>query len=263
MAIDKLIPQYLNSDTDQKLVKSVEMTDNLNVRVSNDGEGTAGVIKNIKGNEVVGAKTAQDAYPSGDNRVIGAVSNEKNKEILFLLWNSNSNHGIYRLDMTTGKYVKLYEDSVLNFKKFSYADCDTVINEEGETLFYWTDNINPPMKINVQKIIRGDYPASLISGTNEEKLLSLTTAKQPPLKAPSYNIVNNPLVKGDSRIKSENYQFAYRYVYNDGEYSSLSPYSSLSLANSQLIDGFNTNAQKNFFNQINVCLLYTSDAADE
>ena len=34
MAIDKLIPQYLNSDTDQKLVKSVEMTDNLNVRAS-------------------------------------------------------------------------------------------------------------------------------------------------------------------------------------------------------------------------------------
>ena len=50
MAIDKLIPQYLNSDTDQKLVKAVEMTDNLNIRVSNDDEGTAGVIKNIKGN---------------------------------------------------------------------------------------------------------------------------------------------------------------------------------------------------------------------
>ena len=57
MAIDKLIPQYLNSDTDQKLVKSVEMTDNLNVRVSNDGEGTAGVIKNIKGTDVVSNKT--------------------------------------------------------------------------------------------------------------------------------------------------------------------------------------------------------------
>ena len=56
MAIDKLIPQYLNSDTDQKLVKSVEMTDNLNVRVSNDDEGTGGVIKNIKGTTVIGAK---------------------------------------------------------------------------------------------------------------------------------------------------------------------------------------------------------------
>ena len=57
MAIDKLIPQYLNSDTDQKLVKSVEMTDNLNIRVSSDDEGTDGVVKNIKGITVVAAAT--------------------------------------------------------------------------------------------------------------------------------------------------------------------------------------------------------------
>lgn len=252
MAIDKLIPQYLNSDTDQKLVKSVEMTDNLNVRVSNDAEGTEGVIKNVKGTEVVSAKSAQDAFPAGDNRVIGSVANEKNKEILFLVWNENDNHGIYRMDMTTGKYQKLYEDSVLNFKKYSYADCDVIVNEEEETLFYWTDNENPPMKVNVNRLISSDYPSSLYSGTDEEKLLCLTVAKQPPLKAPSYIVKNNPSLNGVSRIKNNNYQFAYKYVYTDGEHSALSPYSSVSIANSQLVDGFNTEAQKNFFNQIDV-----------
>ena len=252
MAIDKLIPQYLNSDTDQKLVKTVEMTDNLNVRVSNDDEGTAGVIKNIKGTEVVGAKSASDVYPSGDNRVIGSVANEKNKEILFLLWNENYNHGIYRLDMTTGKYQKLYQDSVLGFEKFGYADCDVILNEKEETLFYWTDNSNPPMKVNVNRLMSNGYPPSLTSGTDEEKLLSLTVAKQPPIKAPSYVVKNNPNLTGDSRIKENNYQFAYKYVYQDGEHSALSPYSSLSIANAQLVDGFNTDAQKNFFNQIDV-----------
>ena len=108
MAIDKLIPQYLSSDTDQKLVKSVEMTDNLNIRVSNDAEGTAGVVKNIKGTEVVGAKTASDAYPTGDNRVVGSVANEKNREILFLC-GTVTNHGIYTHDHR--KYQKLYQDS--------------------------------------------------------------------------------------------------------------------------------------------------------
>ena len=252
MAIDKLIPQYLNSDTDQKLVKSVEMTDNLNIRVSNDDEGTEGVIKNVKGTEVVGAKTASDVYPSGDNRVIGAVANEKNKEILFLLWNSNTNHGIYRLDMTTGKYQKLYQDSVLNFKKYSYAKCDVVVNDKDETLLFFTDGENPPMKVNIQRLISGDYPSSLTTGTDYEKLLSLTVAKQPPLQAPTYNVKNNPNVNGDSRIKSNNYQFAYKYVYRDGEHSALSPYSSLTISNAQLVDGYNTEAQKNFFNQIDV-----------
>ena len=62
---------------------------------------------------LLAARTSNDSFPSGDNRVIGAVDNQKNKEILFLVWNSNNDHGIYRLDMTTGKYQKLYEDSVL------------------------------------------------------------------------------------------------------------------------------------------------------
>jgi hypothetical protein len=257
MAIDKLIPQYLNSDTDQKLVKSVEMTDNLNVRVSNDGEGTAGVIKNIKGTDVVGAKTSSDTFPSGNNRVIGAVDNEHNKEIIFLLWNNLLNHGIYRMDTTTGKYQKIYQDSVLNFKKLSYADCSVIINDKGETLFYWTDDINPPMKININWVILNQYPSSLFSGNDEEKLLNLTVAKRPPLRAPDYVIKNNPSLKGVSRIKNDNYQFAYKYVYQDGEHSALSPYSSLSIANSQLVDGFNTNPAKDFFNQIDISVLNT------
>ena len=188
MAIDKLVPQYLNSDADQKLVKSVEMTDNLNVRISNDAEGTAGVIKNVKGTKVVSAKSAQDAFPAGENRVIGSVANEKNKEILFLVWNENNDHGIYRMNIATGRYEKLYEDAVLNFQKYAYVDCDVIINEDEETLFYWTDNENPPMKVNINRLVFGNYPSSLYSGTDDEKLISLTVAKQPPLKAPTYNL---------------------------------------------------------------------------
>lgn len=252
MAIDKLIPQYLNSDTDQKLVKSVEMTDNLNIRVSSDDEGTDGVVKNIKGNTVVAAATTADDFFTGDNRVIGSVANEEGKEIIFVAWNSNSRHSIYRLDMTTNKFKLLYRDPVLNFQKFSHVECSFAITEEKETLFYFTDNINPPMKVNVNRLLLGTYPASLTSGTDAEKLLNLTVAKQPPLKAPSFNIVNNPDLTGSSRIKDNNYQFAYKYIYTDGEHSALSPYSSLSVANSQLVDGFNTDNAKDFFNQINV-----------
>ena len=236
MAIDKLIPQYLNSDTDQKLVKSVEMTDNLNVRVSNDDEGTAGVIKNIKGTDVVASISSSDAFPSGDNRVIGSVSNEKNKEILFLVWNSASNHGIYRLDTVSGKYQKLYQDSVLNFKKFSHADCGVVINEEEETLFYWTDDVNPPMKININRLIRGDYPVEFYSGTDSEKLIGLTVAKQPPLNAVTFSFKTDDSIKSNN-LSGKMLQFALQYVYRDGEVSSLSPYSKVAFSSSQILKG--------------------------
>lgn len=262
MAIDKLIPQYLNSDTDQKLVKAVEMTDNLNVRVSNDDEGTAGVIKNIKGTDVVSNKTSSDAFPSGDNRVIGSVANEKNKEILFLVWNSASNHGIYRLDMTSGKYQKLYQDSVLNFKKFSYVDCDVVVNEENETLFYWTDNVNPPMKVNVNRLISGDYPVVFTTGSDEQKLSCLTVAKERPPFPPSYSLVNNPDL-GSSSIREKHFQFAYRYKYKDGEVSALSEWSSYTFSSTQLKSDFIEVSSKDFYNQINVFVRNTVADAEK
>jgi hypothetical protein len=262
MAIDKLIPQYLNSDTDQKLVKSVEMTDNLNVRVSNDAEGTEGVIKNVKGTDVVGRKTAADEYPVGENRVIGAASNESNKEVLFLLWNENDDHGIYRLDTTSGKYSKLFQDSVLNFKKYNHISCNTVVNEEGETLFYWTDGFNPPMKVNINRLIKSSYPSSFYNGTDYEKLLSLTVAKQPPLKAPSFNFVNNPDISKNN-LYEKSFQFAYRYKYNDGELSALSPYSPLTASSSQFQDGLILKSTRDFFNQLDVFVRNTVADVEE
>ena len=262
MAIDKLIPQYLNSDTDQKLVKSVEMTDNLNIRVSNDDEGTAGVVKNIKGTDVVSNRTAADAFPSGDNVVIGSVANEKNKEIIFILWNSNDDHGIYKLDMVSGKYQKLYEDSVLNLQKSSYVDCDVIVNEENESLFYWTDNVNPPMKVNVNRLISGGYPSSLTSGTDEEKLLCLTVSKQRPLSPPSYTLVNNSSLDRNA-IREKHFQFAYRYKYADGEVSALSDWSSHTFASTQIKSDFLQVSSKDFYNQINVFVKNTVADAEK
>jgi hypothetical protein len=251
MAIDKLIPQYLNADTDQKLVKSVEMTDNLNVRTSTDDEGSGGVLKNVKGTNPVEPKTPVHAFPEGDNRVIGSVVNEKSKEVIFFVWNSNLNHGIYRLQTDIDKYVKVYEDSVLNFQKYSYISCDVILNEDEETLVYFTDNVNPPMKINITRALAGGYPATFTNGTDDEKLSNLTVAKQPPLSPPSYNIVNNSSL-GSNNIKNKIFQFAYRYKYIDGEVSALSPYSTAAVSAAQLKDGIVDDSSLEFFNQINV-----------
>ena len=236
MAIDKLIPQYLSSDTDQKLVKSVEMTDNLNVRVSNNDEGTAGVLKNVKGTDLVGPKTPSDEIPSGENRVIGSVANEKSNEVLFFLWNSDGNHGIYRLDTLVDKFTKVYEDAVLGFEKLAFVDCDVVINEEEETLLYWTDNINPPMKLNINRVLSGGYPASLTSGTDEEKLEALTVAKRPPQNPITFEYDTDDSVR-QNNLKDYMFQFAYQYIYEDGEVSAISPYSKVAFSVSQTLRG--------------------------
>ena len=49
-SIDKIIPRYLNSDDDERLIKRTEMVDAQNVRVSVDSEIDAQVLKNAWGN---------------------------------------------------------------------------------------------------------------------------------------------------------------------------------------------------------------------
>ena len=262
MAIDKLIPQYLNQDTDQKLVKSVEMTDNLNVRVSTNSEGTDGVVKNIKGTEVASAKTAQDEFPAGENRVIGTASNERGNEIIFFLWNSGSEHGVYRLDTVNDEYTKLYEDSVLAFNKFSLAQSDIIINEEEDTIVYWTDNINPPRKLNVTRLINGGYGSTLTSGTDEEKNSILAVAKRQPSKSPSYTYVSDGKLL-QAGFYEKNFQFAYQYKYNDGELSALSSYSSLSVSPDQYKDGFITEEEKQNYNAIDVTVENSTEDVEE
>jgi len=90
-----------------------------------------------------------------------------------------------------------------------------------------------------------------LNGTNEEKLLYITVAKQPPLITPTISFVNNPLYPQND-IFEKNFQFAYQYEYIDGEQSALSPYSELSVTEYQLKDGFINNADRNTYNQIDI-----------
>lgn len=234
MATEKLIPQYLNKDEDERLVKPFEMTDALNIRVSHEDGGDQGIVKNVEGNEAVSAATTADAIPSsGDNRVIGAVPCEAGKCIYFFLYNSNLNHGIYRYDSVNDNYVKLYEDSVLNFERDGFVKGDVVINQFQEHLLYFTDNRNEPRKVNATRLLYGGYNSLMTSGTDEQKNKYLTVCKQPPQEVITWAFQTNNSVKANN-LKENCFQFAYQYVYDDGEVSAMSAYSSLAVSNTNL-----------------------------
>jgi len=253
MAIDKLIPQYLNLDDDERILKSYEMVNALNVRISHEEDGDAGVIKNVEGNQAVAAKSTADAIPSsGTNKVIGAVASEAHKCIYFFLYNSNGNHGIYRYIAAPGTedsdvYEKVYENSVLNFNMQSFVKADLVVNQNGEHLLYFTDNRNEPRKINATKALSGSYSDTINSGSSYEKNLFLSVCKQPPLAPPTFQFKSNPSLKRN-QLTDAMFQFAYQYVYDDGEVSALSPYSKIAVSSTHL--AFN-NAQKNIYESQN------------
>jgi len=255
-SIDKLIPRYLNTDNDERLVKNVEMTDAQNLRVSVDVERDALVIKNAYGNVARSSTLENGSMPVGTNKTIGSVADETTNQIYFAVYNSNGSHLIIRYDANGKKAYKVYQSSVLQFSQDSFVQMSVVRNSNTDILLYLNDSLTPPKKINATKAEQsftgnGGYPSPFLNGTNEEKLLYITVAKQPPLEPPTISFVNNNNYPQND-IFEKNFQFAYQYEYMDGEQSALSPYSELSVTEYQFKDGFINNADRNTLNQIDI-----------
>lgn len=253
MAIDKLIPQYLNKDEDARLIKNAEMSHALNVRVSSDDGGNQGVLKNVEGTKTIAARLPADAIPtSGSSRVIGSVASEAGKCIYYFLYNTAGSHGIYQYVYTLNMYYKVYENSVLNFDSLSTVNADVVINQFGEHLLYFTDDRNEPRKINATKALSGGYSSWMDTGTTAEKELFLTVCKQPPQTPITFEFLTEENNKSN-KLKSNVFQFAYQYIYDDGEASALSVYSELAVSKTNL--AYNSVSQDVFGNTNNAIKL--------
>lgn len=259
MAIDKLIPQYLNKDEDARLLKEVEMSNALNIRVSTDDDGNQGVLKNVEGNTAIASASSSDDIPSsGTNKVVGAVSSEAGNCIYFFLYNGNGTHGIYQYRHNTDKYHKVLEGSFLGFHPEMFVKADVVINQFGDHLLYFTDNRNEPRKINATRALTSGYGALLTSGTDAQKELFVSVCKQPPQTPITFEFVDDPEIKFNN-LQNNCFQFAYQYVYDDGELSALSPYSELAVSTTNR--AFNAPAQ-NFLRDRNNKLILTMQGSD-
>ena len=264
MAIDKLIPRYLNKDDDYLLVKSVEMVDALNVQMSDDEGGNAGVIKNALGNVLVSSAASGDVLPAGTNTVIGTTACKQTGEIFYFVHNSSNNHSIYQYTSRRNTVRLVYRDSVLGFTATGFVKADCLVKENGDTLLYFTDGVTDPKKINATKALANasgvnGYPikrAGSYNYTDSQKLLSITSIKAPPVN-PLAVTVSSDTSFTENNVFGRLFQFAYQYVYQDGEVSAISPYSELALNELYFVDGFFAPADDNPFNAIRVVFDYS------
>jgi hypothetical protein len=237
------------------------MVDALNVHISNDAEGDAGVLKNAWGNEAVAFETGSELVTGSGikNVVVGSTVAKEKSELIFFVYNSTGAHSIYYYTTLTNKAKLIYRDSVLGFTEDAFVKADCIVKENGDTLLYFTDGNTDPKKINVTKALSGSgYPYKSVGAynyTDDEKILSIAALKQPPLAPPTVAFAT--VANQDNFVYDEFFQFAYQYVYEDGEVSALSPYSEIGISVYQLLDGFVTESAKNIFNAINVTVKHS------
>jgi len=122
---------------------------------------------------------------------------------------------------------------VLNFNLQSFIKADLVVNQNSEHLLYFTDNRNEPRKINATKALANEYSDLINSGSLPERNDFLAVCKKPPMFAPVIKFQTNE-DRRVNRLRNVLFQFAYQYVYDDGEYSALSPASKLAVSSSHV-----------------------------
>jgi len=124
--IDKLTPRILQTSKDNRAMKPTEMLDALNITVTGDEEGGAGVLKNIKGTNEVSVAHELAGFPEGENVVIGSVKDETLGVVYFFVWNENNNHSVFAYSSITNTYRLILQTSELNFDRNGFVKGDVV-----------------------------------------------------------------------------------------------------------------------------------------
>jgi len=220
----------MNKVVDQRLVPNGEYIDAMNVRMGSTENAEIGVIENSKGNLPLTAISYIDGTPlSGSARCIGALEDSARESIYWFIHDKDFPVGATgKLDMIVSFNVYT---NILTYHIISIDDGDGVnttlnFNETYlitgvdlvENLLFFTDDYNAPRFINIKR----NYPNPIL---NIDQFIgeSLLVIKQPPIESPAIQ----PIVTGgqENFMETRYICFAYRYRYQDNEYSATSQFS--------------------------------------
>ena len=227
----------MNKSVDERLVPPGQYIDGQNIRLGSTETTEIGAVENSKGNTQVSFLLYSNQPLSVNAKCIGAFADGINQTMYWFVHdpqNGSSPSGkvdlivSYNASNNAVKYLVLSE-TVLNFQlDYLITGVDLI-----DDLLFFTDNINPPRVINVER----DYPYP--NGGDNITEDDISVIVRPP-GFTSYinqsvipNEINNILPAPKLSLfltesEEENYLvdkflcFSYRYRYADNRYSALS-----------------------------------------
>lgn len=251
----------MDFDTESRYVKQGDYRAAINMKPTgeNDGKGT---LENILGSEFIddtdtiqwtGANAiafTKDFSLAAASKVIGTCRDEVYDRIIYFIRESATECSIYEYSQKQNAISCIVNKFDLDFHE-DYLITGANVIAHGEPwapdgLLYFTDNLNPPRKINIAKakLMTGIASAKVSGGkyysayhsngfTSElvaaSKYSSLTqqifdVVKYPPLYSPEVLLgTDDSYIKNS--VANNQWQLKYRYVYDDKEKSAWSPIS--------------------------------------
>ena len=240
----------MNKSIDERLVPQGEYIDALNVRLGSTEGTEIGAVENSKGNELLVQLKFQNELLSSSARCIGAFEDGANETIYWFVNDSaNTNSSTGKVDLivsyNTRTFVLFYHvisTSLLNFDENYLVNGINLI----ENFLFFTDNLNPPRKININ---RNYLQPNSLTTVDQIKEQDIGVIVAPPLKAPILD--SYQLGGGENYMEDLLLTFAYRWQYEDGEYSALSPFSQVAFTPGVFQLNYQTYDNEGMSNQFN------------
>lgn len=226
----------MNKSVDERILPDGEYINAVNVRMGSTENSEIGVIENTKGNVSLTKLAYNGIDLSSSARTIGAFQDGANETIYWFIHDENfATSPTDKIDLIVSYNTK---SDIITYHLISMSDggsLNTTLNfnpkylitgvDKVNDLLFFTDNYNAPRCINVGS----SYAQPDLSGVDyagdptllDERLLVI---KRPPLKAPTISLLNIPETQ-DNFLQDRFICFAYRYRYENGEYSATSPFS--------------------------------------
>lgn len=223
--------QGIDNDSSLELMDDGSYLNLMNARIGVSETGKSLRIENIKGTT---ALTNAKYPPYGTNQTIGSCIDIEGRRLIWFVYNTFSDNGIYAYSFDDKTiYAVLYDSQIaggLGFSKDSRIDRNCrVVNG----LLYWTDNLNEPKKINIDSGIKLNQPSYVTTQRAYQTLTDsyeVTLIRRPPIYPPTITkLYDSTFVNNFIGLLS--FEFAWQYIYFDGEASVLGEFSTSSQLN--------------------------------
>jgi hypothetical protein len=222
----------MNKIVDERLLPDGEYIDAMNIRMGSTENSETGVISNTKGNLALTALKYTDGTPLSVNaRCIGAIDDSANETLYWFVHDPTFTVGATgKLDLivsyNTSTGILQYHiisidsgDGVSTTLNFNPSYLITGVNIVQDLLFF-TDDYNQPRFINIRK----SY-VNPIGNIDQFSAESILVIKKPPTESPNIQLVTT---SGQENYLQDRFiSFAYRYEYENGEYSATSQWSDI------------------------------------
>lgn len=211
----------LNTDTSLAAMPEGDFLNAQNVRIMSPRSGDMSAVQSVEGTTL---KTYAPISTDGlYHQVVGACEDRKENRVFYFVYADSGDHKILCYDADTNTTTKIvHSDDIsgdLDFQKDNYIASQLA----GGNLFF-TDGVNEPRKVPVDDILAGNFAVS-----NVNELTLFATPGMLPLSVEKIDSVDAGLRSAgvSNNMIDDAFQFSYRFLYEDGTYSVIAPYSKL------------------------------------